>query len=65
MPPDPWAGMALARDRNGIVPAEALDAEAALRMFTDGAAAALGEAPPLAAGSPAGPHSLSQFVVKD
>ncbi len=52
-PPDPWSGMALARDRNGIVPAEALDAEAALDLFTNGAAAALGESQPLAAGSQA------------
>jgi predicted amidohydrolase YtcJ len=51
--PDPWAGMALARDRNGIHLREALDAESALEMFTVGGAAALGEPPPLAPGSPA------------
>jgi predicted amidohydrolase YtcJ len=52
-PPDPWAGMALARDRNGIVEEEALDPGAALDLFTTGAAAALHEARPLATGSPA------------
>jgi predicted amidohydrolase YtcJ len=57
--PDPFAGMALARDRAGLVPEESLSAAAALRMFTDGGAAALGEAPPLDPGSPA------DFVVVD
>jgi len=52
-PPDPWSGMALARDRNGIVTEEALDPAAALDLFTSAAAAALQEARPLAAGSPA------------
>jgi predicted amidohydrolase YtcJ len=52
-PPDPWAGIALARDRAGIVPAEALSAESAFRLFTSGGALALGEPEPLAAGSPA------------
>jgi predicted amidohydrolase YtcJ len=52
-PPDPWAGMALARDRAGIVPAEGLSAESAFRLFTSGSAAALGEAEPLVVGSPA------------
>jgi predicted amidohydrolase YtcJ len=52
-PPDPWAGMALARDRAGLVPQEGLSAAAALDLFTDGAALALGEPEPLAIGSPA------------
>ena len=52
-PPDPWAGMALARDRAGIVPREGLGAESAFRLFTSGGAMALGEPPPLATGSPA------------
>jgi predicted amidohydrolase YtcJ len=45
--------MALARDRAGIFPAEGLSPERALAMFTDGAAAALGEPRPLTVGSPA------------
>lgn len=57
--PDPFAGMALARDRAGLVPEESLDAASALDVFTVGGAAALGEPPPLAAGSPA------DFVVVD
>ena len=57
--PDPFAGMALARDRASITPAERVDPAAALRMFTDGGAAALGESPPLTVGSPA------DFVVVD
>jgi predicted amidohydrolase YtcJ len=44
--------MALARDRAGMVPEESVDGAAALRMFTDGGAAALGEPSPLAVGSP-------------
>ncbi|MDJ0953306.1 MAG: amidohydrolase [Acidimicrobiia bacterium] len=52
-PPDPWAGMALARDRSGMVPAESLEAHRALAMYTTGAALALGEPVPLAIGSPA------------
>lgn len=52
-PPDPWSGMALARDRAGITPNEALDAAEALDLFTNGAAAALAEPLPLADGSPA------------
>jgi hypothetical protein len=51
--PDPFAGMALARDRGGVVPDEALDGSTALRLFTDGAAAALGEPTPLTMGAPA------------
>ena len=57
--PDPLAGMALARDRAGIVPEEGLSAEAALEMFTLGGAAALHEPVPLDPGSPA------DFVVLD
>lgn len=52
-PPQPLWGMATARDRAGIVPAEALDAAEALALFTTGAAAALQETEPLASGSPA------------
>ncbi|MDH3500789.1 MAG: amidohydrolase [Acidimicrobiia bacterium] len=52
-PPDPWAGIALARDRAGVVPDQGLDAEASLALFTSGGAAALGEPMPLAVGSPA------------
>ena len=52
-PPHPLAGMALARDRTGLVPDEALTPEEALALFTTGAAAALGEPLPLAQGSPA------------
>ena len=52
-PPDPWAGIALARDRAGIVPEEGLSAESAFRLFTSGGAQALGEPEPLAVGSPA------------
>ena len=52
-PPHPLWGMALARDRAGVVPTEGLDAVEALALFTDGAAAALGEEPPLRVGSPA------------
>ena len=58
-PPDPWAGIALARDRAGIFPSEGLSAESAFRLFTSGAAFALGEPEPLAVGSPA------DFVVVD
>ncbi len=58
-PPDPWAGMALARDRAGMVTAESLDAQRALAMYTTGAALALGEPVPLAVGSPA------DFVIAD
>lgn len=51
--PDPWAGMALARDRAGMVPAESLTADRALAMYTTGAALVLGEPAPLEVGSPA------------
>jgi len=51
--PDPWAGMALARDRAGVTPSEGLLPDRALALFTDGAAAALGEPLPLSPGSPA------------
>jgi len=51
--PDPWAGMALARDRAGLVPAESLTADRALAMYTTGAASVLGEPGPLEVGSPA------------
>jgi hypothetical protein len=52
-PPHPLLGLALARDRAGIFPAEGLAPDRALAMFTDGAAAALREPPPLSIGSPA------------
>ena len=51
--PDPFAGMALARDRAGLVVEESLNAAAALGLFTNGGSKALGEPPPLAVGSPA------------
>jgi len=57
--PDPFAGMALARDRAGMVPEESVDGIAALRLFTEGGAAALGEPSPLGVGSAA------DFVVVD
>jgi predicted amidohydrolase YtcJ len=57
--PDPWEGMALARDRAGMVPDEAISADRALAMYTTGAARALGEPVPLAVGSPA------DFIVVD
>jgi len=58
-PPDPWAGMALARDRAGMVMEERLSAERALAMYTSGAAKALGEPEPLDVGTPA------DFIVVD
>lgn len=51
--PDPWEAMALARDRAGLVPQEALEASQALALYTTSAAIALGEPVPLAVGSPA------------
>jgi len=51
--PDPWEGMALARDRAGVTRSEGLLPDRALSLFTDGAAAALGEPLPLSPGSPA------------
>jgi hypothetical protein len=51
--PNPWAGMALARDRAGVMRAEGLLPDRALSLFTDGAAVALGEPLPLAPTSPA------------
>ncbi|MDH3259601.1 MAG: amidohydrolase [Acidimicrobiia bacterium] len=51
--PHPLWGMAAARDRGGLVPEEALSAAQALSLFTDDAARAMGEAKPLAIGSPA------------
>lgn len=51
--PDPWTGMALARDRAGVMTSEGLLPDRALALFTDGAAAALGEPLPLSPGSPA------------
>lgn len=41
-PPSPWWGMAAARDRGGLTPAQQLDAAQALALFTTGAAAAIG-----------------------
>ncbi|MCP4304863.1 MAG: amidohydrolase [bacterium] len=57
--PDPWAGMALAQDRAGLVPEEAMTAAQALAMYTTGSAYALEEPVPLAIGSPA------DFIVVD
>lgn len=51
-PPHPLWGMALARDRAGMVPGEALSPERALALFTTGPARVLGEPEPLAIGSP-------------
>ncbi len=58
-PPDAWAAMAAARTRRDLVPAEALDATAALDLYTSGGADLLGEPSPLGTGSPA------DFVVLD
>lgn len=58
-PPDPWLGMALAQDRLGMAPGQAISAERALAMYTSGAAYALEEPEPLAVGSPA------DFIVVD
>jgi len=52
-PPHPLRGIALARDRDGLVPGESLSPERALALFTSGAARSLGEPQPLAIGSPA------------
>ena len=51
--PDPWEGMALARDRAGVTESEGLFPDRALSLFTDGAASALGEPLPLSPGSSA------------
>jgi hypothetical protein len=58
-PPDPWAGMAIARDRAGLTPGQALSPDRALAMYTTGGAIALEEPEPLATGSPA------DFIVVD
>ena len=58
-PPDPWPARALARHRAGLVPQEGVTASQALAMFTTNGAAALGEPPPLEAGSSA------DFIVVD
>ncbi|MDH5423008.1 MAG: amidohydrolase [Acidimicrobiia bacterium] len=50
-PPFPLAGIAVARDRAGMVPHESLDARQALNLFTDGVSVALREPPPLTIGS--------------
>lgn len=52
-PPHPLLGIAVARDRCGIVPAEGLPASSALDLFTSGAARALNEPEPLTPGAPA------------
>jgi predicted amidohydrolase YtcJ len=52
-PPNPLFGIAAARDRCGIVPAESLDPPDALQLFCDGAARAIGADASLAADSPA------------
>jgi predicted amidohydrolase YtcJ len=58
-PPHPLLGMAAARDRLGVVPQEALSAQAALHLFTEGAAAALGRDALIA------PGSTADFTVLD
>lgn len=50
-PPFPLAGMAVAQDRAGMVPAEGLDQAESLAMFTDGVSVALREPAPLSVGS--------------
>jgi len=52
-PPSPLHGMAAARHRAGIVPAEALRADEALDLFTEWSAAAIGEDAAVGPGSPA------------
>ncbi|MBN2113042.1 MAG: amidohydrolase [Acidimicrobiia bacterium] len=52
-PPHPLWGMAWGRDRAGFLPQEALTGEAALSLFTTGAAAAIGDSADLTAGAPA------------
>jgi predicted amidohydrolase YtcJ len=52
-PPHPLPNMAAARDRCGIVPTQALTAQEALSLFTDGAARAIGEEAALVPGAPA------------
>jgi predicted amidohydrolase YtcJ len=51
--PDPWSGMALARDFAGLDTGNELGPRRALALYTNGGAAALGEPEPLAVGSPA------------
>ncbi len=58
-PPHPLWGMALARDRAGIVPAEGLGAGEALALFTTWAARSLSEPEPLA------PGEAADFAVLD
>lgn len=58
-PPDPFWGMAAARDRCGIVPEEGLSAAEALALFTTGAAGAVARPEPLTMGTAA------DFVVVD
>lgn len=58
-PPHPLWGMAAARDRCGIVPAEGLTAAEALNLFTAGAARSMLEPAPLEPGSPA------DFIILD
>lgn len=50
-PPSPWWGMAAARDRGGLTPAQQLNAAEALALFTTGAAGAIGS-PVLEIGEP-------------
>jgi predicted amidohydrolase YtcJ len=58
-PPHPLLGMAVARDRLGVVPQEALSAQEALHLFTEGAAAALGREAQIA------PDSAADFTILD
>ena len=51
--PDPFAGMAAARDRGGFHLEESLSAERAFALFTTNAAESLGEPVPLSSGAPA------------
>lgn len=52
-PPSPLHGMAAARHRAGVVPAEALTGTEALALFTDWSAAAIGDEATLRVGAPA------------
>jgi predicted amidohydrolase YtcJ len=62
-PPHPLRGIALARDRDGLVPGESLSPERALALFTTGAARSLGEPVPLSIGSPADVVALDRDPV--
>jgi hypothetical protein len=62
--PDPLWGIAAARDRSDIVPEEGLDPDAALGLFTSGAAAATGAPSSLERGAAANLTVLSKDPVE-